>query len=67
MGPRADHELYTIKDVGRELRIHYRTVQLWRDQGRFPWPEIDEPGFMRWTRKQVFDWIESMKRKGEAA
>ncbi len=61
-----ERELYSAKQIAFELCVHLRTVQKWRDEGRIPEPEIREPRFVRWTRKQFLDVIESMKRK-EAA
>ncbi len=60
-------EYYSLKELAFELCVNPRTIQKWRDEGRFPEPEICEPRFVRWTRKQFEDWGESRKRKEAAA
>lgn len=57
-------ELYSAAGVGYLLDLSARTIKDWAKNGKFPKPFIDFDRFVRWTRKQVLDWIES---KGKEA
>lgn len=54
-------ELCSIKEVARILDMSSRRIREWRAEGRFPRAVINEGRIVRWTRKQIQDWIDERK------
>lgn len=54
-------DLWTIRDICRELRIGRSTLAVYRRAGRFPEPLRMPPGAkrprLRWTRAAIAEWV----------
>ena len=55
-------KLCSIKEVAKILDASPRSIRDWRLQGRFPVAAINEGRFVRWTEKQIQDWIDERKQ-----
>jgi hypothetical protein len=57
----AEEPLYKTKEAAKLLKFSYKTFEAWRAKGTGPEYITLPNGHIRYTRKQLADWIAKVK------